>query len=173
MMKMALDHQRERGLKAALPFISSFLLVLMMQLQYRVAFLDSLFPFLSLLAVYYWCIFKPQLMPVSLVFILGLLQDILSGGPLGMMALALILVRTLVISQGRQLPERGFLFNWLVFFLLALLFGVTTWIIASVYLKETQNYWNVLGQSMLTIAVFPVVFWFLSKLNHRFLAENR
>ncbi len=172
-MKMALEHKTEKGFRAALPFISTFVLILLMQVQYRVAFLDNLFPFLSLLAVYYWCIYKPQLMPVSMVFILGLLQDLLSGGPLGMMALALILVRTLVMGQGRQLPERGFLFNWLVFFIFALLFGLTTWTIASIYLKETQNLWNVLGQSMLTIAIFPVIFWLLSRLNHRLLAENR
>lgn len=152
-----LERGPEKGIGGLLPFITTLGLVLAMQLQYRLAFLDNLFPFLSLVGIYYWSIFKPRLMPVSVVFFLGLLQDILSGGPLGMMALLFILVRLFVIRQGRRFLEREFLFNWLVFIMVSPVFGLATWIIASLYLKESQNIWGVFGQSVLTIAAFPLV----------------
>ncbi|VAV89495.1 hypothetical protein MNBD_ALPHA01-334 [hydrothermal vent metagenome] len=167
------ESKSERGFRGILPFVSTLLLVLLVQLQYGLAFLDDLLPFLPLTAVYYWCIFKPRLMPVSAVFLLGLLQDILSGGPLGMMALLLILVRIFVIRQGGRFLEREFLFSWLVFIIVALAFGLSTWAIASVYLKDGQNFWNALGQSMLTIAIFPVVAWALGRVRHLLVQENR
>lgn len=163
----------EIGFRGILPFISTLVLILLTQLQYKLFFLDNLFPFLSLVAVYYWCIFKPRLMPVSVVFLLGLLQDILSGGPLGMMALLLILVRIFVVRQGSRFLEREFLFNWLVFIFVSLVFGLLSWVISSIYLKEAQNLWNVFGQSILTIAIFPGVVWGLTWVRYLLVTENR
>jgi len=167
------ETKTERGIRAVLPFLSTLALLLLMQPQYKIAYFNNMVPFLSLAAVYYWCIFKPRLMPVSVVFLLGLIQDILSGGPLGMMALLLILVRVFVLSQGRRLLEREFLFNWLVFFVLALVFGFVTWAVASLYLREAQNYWTILGQSMLTIVIFPAVVWILGRVRRLLVAEIR
>lgn len=172
-MKVGLEGKSETGFRAALPFISTLILVLLMQVQYRLLFLDNLLPFLSLTAVYFWCIFKPRLMPVSVVFLLGLLQDILSGGPLGMMALLLLLVRIFVVRQGSRFLEREFLFNWLVFIVVALVFGLSTWVVASVYLKEIQNFWNSFGQSMMTIGIFPVVVLCLRWVRGLIERENR
>lgn len=166
-----LKSRSERGFRGLLPFITTLGLIMLMQLQYRLSFLDNLFPFLSLMAIYYWCIFMPRLMPVTAVFLLGLLQDILSGGPLGMTALLFILVRLFVIRQGRRFLEREFLFNWLVFIMVSLVFGLMTWAIASLYLKESQNIWNISGQSILTITIFPLMAWGLGWV--RYLLENR
>lgn len=172
-MMMGQESKSETGFRGALPFISTLVLVLLMQLQYGVLFLDNLFPFLSMAAVYYWGIFKPRLLPVSAVFLLGLLQDILSGGPLGMMALLLIVVRIFVVRQGSRFLEREFLFNWLVFILVALVFGLATWVTASIYLKQTQNFWDAFGQSMMTIAIFPVVVLGLGWVRGMLVTENR
>lgn len=169
---VSVEVKAERGIRGALPFLSILILILLMQLQYRLFFLDNLFPYLSLAAIYYWSIFKPHLVPVSALFILGLLQDILSGGPLGMTALLFILVRIFVVRQGSRFLEREFLFSWLFFIFVALLFGFLNWLIASVYLKEIQFFWNAFGQSMLTIAVFPVISWALSALRSLLVAES-
>lgn len=172
-MNMGLEIKSEVGFRGGLPFLSTLVLLLLMQLQYRVFFLDNLFPFLTLAGVYYWCISKPQLMPVSGVFLLGILQDILSGGPLGMMALLLVLVRIFVVWQNSRFLEREFLFNWLGFIFVTLSFGLGTWVIASIYLKQSQNFWDAFGQSMVTIAVFPVVFLILGWVRNLLVKENR
>lgn len=163
----------EKGLRGVLPIVSIFIFILLMQVQYKIKLVDGLFPFLSLAAVYYWCIFKPHLVPVSAVFFLGLLQDLLSGGPLGMTPLLLILVRIAVIRQGMRLLEREFLFSWLVFFVLALVFGLSNWSISSLYLREPQNLWNALAQSMVTIAIFPAIAWLLGWLRNLLAGEVR
>lgn len=172
-MVVGLESKSETGFRAILPFASTLVMVLLMQLQYSLFFLDNLFPFLSLAAVYYWCIFKPHLMPVTVVFFLGLLQDILSGGPLGMTALLLLVVRIFVVQQGSRFLEQEFLFNWLVFIIVALIFGLATWAIASIYLTESQNYWNSFGQSMLTIGIFPIVVLVLGWVRKLLVTDNR
>jgi len=172
-MKMGLESKSEIGFRGIFPFISTLVLVIITQIQYKVFFLDNLFPFLSLTAVYYWCIFKPRLMPVSAVFFLGLLQDILSGNPLGMMAFLLLVVRAFVVGQGGRFLDREFLYNWLVFIIVALVFGLATWVVASIYLKDTQNFWNAFGQSMMTIAIFPGVVLGLGWVRSLLVTDNR
>lgn len=167
------DKNKEIGLRWILPFLSALLLLVVMVLPFKIAYFDNLMPFLTLIAVYYWSVFKPHLMPTSAVFVIGLLQDILSGGPLGMMALLLVLVRVFVLNQGRNFLERDFLFNWLVFVVLSLVFGLANWAVASYYLRDAQNFWNTLGQSILTIAIFPAVIWLLGLIRTRLKSEAR
>lgn len=173
MMAIVQENKAERGLRGAIPFLSSLALILVMQLQFKISFLDNMFPCLSLMAVYYWCIFKPHLMPVSVVFFLGLLQDILSGGALGMMALLLIFVRVFVVRQGSRFLEREFLFSWVVFIIVSLMYGALNWAISTAYLKDAQNIWTALGQSLLTIATYPLVVFFLGRLRQLLVSESR
>ncbi|WP_417623318.1 rod shape-determining protein MreD [Paremcibacter congregatus] len=172
-MAVVQENKSERGMRGVIPFVSTLVLILLMQLQYKVAFIDTMFPSLSLMAVYYWCIYKPQLMPVSAVFVLGLLQDIVSGGALGMMALLLILVRVFIVRQGPRLLEREFLFSWLVFIVVGLVYGALSWAIATVYLKESQHLGTAFGHSLLTIAAYPLVVFLLNRLRQLLISESR
>ena len=47
-------------------------------------------PFLTAIAIYYWAIHRPDLMRPGTAFLIGLLQDLLTGGPLGVNALVLV-----------------------------------------------------------------------------------
>lgn len=40
-------------------------------------------PLLALMPIYYWCLVRPDLMNPVWVFIIGVVQDVLSGGPPG------------------------------------------------------------------------------------------
>ena len=62
-------------------------------------------PALALVAVYYWAVHRPSLMPAWVVFLIGLFQDLLSGGPVGVGILSLLLVFALVESPAW--PEKG------------------------------------------------------------------
>ena len=61
--------------------------------------LPEVTPFFALMAVYHWSIYRPELLPAPVVFVLGLAQDGLTGGPLGLFALILIVVYGLVSTQ--------------------------------------------------------------------------
>lgn len=164
-MTLKMPKKNEASLRGALPFLSVFFLMLLVFLP--LPFFANLIPHLTLIGVYYWSVFRPGLMPIWLVFIIGVLQDVLSGGPLGMTALLLIMVRLLVSLQGRKFLERDFLFSWLIFGFVAIVFGLCAWMLASFYNKMPSGTLESLGQVILTIAIFPPLYWMLGAVRKR------
>lgn len=160
-MNISQNKESSFGLKSIIPFFSILFLILIMVLPYKFTVIDDIMPFLTLIGVYYWSVFKPELLPVSVVFVLGLLQDILLGSPLGLMSLLLVVVQQFIFFQGRRFLERDFLFNWFVFVMLVIGFGFLSWAITSVYFRVFLDYWGVLGQILLTIAFYPIITWVL------------
>ena len=161
MVNISQTNEPSVGLKGIIPFFTVLFLIIIMILPYNIVFIGDIMPFLTLIGVYYWSVFKPELLPVSTVFVLGLLQDILLGSPLGLMSLLLVVVQQFIFYQGRQFLERDFLFNWVVFVMLVIGFGILSWAIASLYMREFLDYLSVLGQILLTIAFYPIITWFL------------
>lgn len=149
------------GFNATIPFLTILMLIILMVLPYNLPLISDIMPFLTLIAVYYWSVFKPEFLPIWIVFILGALQDILMGSPLGLMPLLLIIVQQFIFFQGRQFLERDFIFNWFVFVILVFGFGSMSWGITSLYFRALLDYWDVLGQILMTIAFYPVITWLL------------
>src|SRR5271157_4607496 len=56
----------------------------------------ALTPAFTLMAVYHWTIYRPDLLPPLALFLIGVAQDLLAGAPLGMTALLLLLARAMV-----------------------------------------------------------------------------
>jgi rod shape-determining protein MreD len=56
-------------------------------------------PLLSLMPVYFWCLVRPDLMPPWAVLLIGLLEDLLSGGAPGVWAASFVVAYALVDRQ--------------------------------------------------------------------------
>ncbi len=56
-------------------------------------------PLLALMPVYFWCLVRPDLMPPSAAFAVGLAEDLLSGGPPGVWALSFLICYAIVDRQ--------------------------------------------------------------------------
>src|SRR3546814_9858067 len=91
----ALLRQTNRRLRALLPILSSVALVLVGILPLGLPHLNSVAPLLALMAVFYWSIFRADLMTMLGAFLIGLFLDLLSGGPLGLNAATLLLLHEL------------------------------------------------------------------------------
>lgn len=59
-------------------------------------------PWLTL-TLAYWCLAQPDRIGITVGFVLGLLQDALTGAPLGQHALALALVAAAVLAEHQRL----------------------------------------------------------------------
>ncbi|HAK97709.1 MAG: rod shape-determining protein MreD [Rhizobiales bacterium TMED249] len=77
-------------------------------------------PGLILIVIFFWSLVDPDRFSIYLIFFLGLLEDILTGTPLGMWSLILILLHYFVASQGTTLLTRGKITKWAVFSLFSL-----------------------------------------------------
>jgi len=86
-----------------LPVLSALLLVMLVNLP--VSLTGDLFPapLLALTAVYFWALVRPDLMPPFVVLFVGLLEDLLSGGPAGIWATGFMAAYALVDRQRENL----------------------------------------------------------------------
>lgn len=120
-------------------------------------------PALSLLSLYYWAVYRPDLMPPVAVFCVGLLIDTVSGVVLGVNALVLLLVYGAVLSQRRWLFGKSLNAVWLGFLFAALGYGVLSWGMQSVLHKALLDASLVAVQLSITAAIFPGVSWLLRR----------
>ena len=72
----------------------------------------ALTPAFTLIAVYHWTIYRPDLMPPLALFLVGITQDLLAGALPGVTALVLLLARAAVLRQRRHFVNRPFPFVW-------------------------------------------------------------
>ncbi len=119
--------------RAGIPFTLSVLLILFAVLPYGLPKSSLAAPILALISVYYWSLFRPELMPAGAAFLLGLMVDILSGGPPGLNALVLIMVNWAASGQRRALAGKSFAVGWLGYLLIAAGAAVTNWVVASLF----------------------------------------
>lgn len=88
-----------RVLSALLPLLCGFLAVLISNLPLSLTNGLVPAPLLGLVPVYFWCLVRPDLMTPAAVFLIGLLEDIVAGGPPGVWTLAFVVTYALIARQ--------------------------------------------------------------------------
>ena len=161
-MNASLQEDNLFSIKFIIPFLTILFLIIMMVLPYQFKIIDNSMPFLSLIGVYYWSVFKKDLLSISAIFVLGIIQDIILGSPLGLTSLLLIIAQQFIFFQGRNFLERRFLFNFFIFILMIISFGFLSWGISSLYVSAFLGYWEVILQILLTIAFYPIIILILN-----------
>lgn len=149
------------------PAFSVVLLILIESLPLRVPYLPHIAPALSLIAVFHWAIFRPETMPAWLIFLLGLLHDLLSGAPLGFMVLVFVLMQGVCMSQRRWFLTTSFAIGWLLFGLIAAGTALVGWLVAQLYLLAFIDPLPIALRALITIAVYPPVSWLLGRTERR------
>ena len=77
--------------------------------------IPTLVPGVALSCIVFWSIFRPAAMPPPAVFLLALLQDLLTLAPLGTGVVTLLVAHGLAVSWRRFLVRQSFFFVWLAF----------------------------------------------------------
>ncbi|MBT6095714.1 MAG: rod shape-determining protein MreD [Rhodospirillaceae bacterium] len=114
-------------------------------------------PLLSLLAVYHWAVYRPDLMPGYAVFAIGLLQDVLGGTPLGLFTLLYLVAYGVVVSQQRFLTGKAFFVVWLGFVLISAGVMALAWILLSAMSGGVIDPEALLYQYLLGVGLYPVL----------------
>jgi len=120
-------------------------------------------PALSLIALYYWAVYRPDLMPPIAVFMVGILLDVVTGASVGVNALILLLVYGTVLSQRRFLLGKSFNVLWFGFFLTAFVAGLINWLILSVLNDVVLDPTPLIIQLLITVLIYPLFSWLLGR----------
>jgi rod shape-determining protein MreD len=153
------------------PFAITALLMLLGMVPLQVPGWGPVAPQLVLMAVFYWAIHRPDLLRPSFAFGLGVLQDLLSGMPLGLNALVYVLVHWVVLSQRRFFLAGSFAMLWLGFAMIAAGASLAYWAGISILGLTLVPPGSAVAQGLLTIALFPVFCWMFMRVHRAFLQE--
>jgi rod shape-determining protein MreD len=146
-----------------LPIVTTVLAALLSIEPLHLDGYSGLTPAFTLMATYHWTIYRPDLLPAPLLFLIGTTQDLLSGGLLGVTAVTLLLARAIVVPHRHHFVDRPFPFIWAGFTLLtggAMLFS---WTLHSLLAAELLELRGPVVRAVLTISVFPIVSFLLGR----------
>jgi len=147
--------------RRVVPGLTILLLILLAQLPLPLPFFPDITPALPLMAIYYWVVFRPDLMPRILVFALGLFQDALIGAPFGLTALIYLLAHGFVLNQRRFLAGKPFWVFWAGFAIVTPVAMFLNWLLASILRGAILPTDVVLMSMLLTVIMFPAIAWAL------------
>ena len=130
-------------------------------------------PLLALMPVYFWSLVRPDLMPPWAAFVLGLLQDLLSGMPPGVWAASFIAAYALV---DRQRDSFAGLSGWaavLGFGVVAFVANVCAFLLVVFYFRAIPPLTPALGLLVVTVILYAPVAAILAFLHRRLVGSAR
>lgn len=173
-MPFALPRDAGSGLAARfVPFLMTLLFALISVVPLNLPGFAVVTPAFALMAVFHWTVYRPDLMPLSAVFAIGLLVDLLNGTPyVGLSALSLLIARTAVVSQRRFFVNRTFPVVWLGFLAVASGIFVFLWAVVSLLHAGMLGLRPFVFQAVLTVACYPVGSYVLAWAHRAFLPRD-
>jgi rod shape-determining protein MreD len=123
----------------------------------------ALTPAFTLMATYHWTIYRPDFLPASSLFLIGTIQDLLSGGLPGETAVTLLLARAIVLPQRHYLAGRPAPFIWAGFTLLTAAAVLLSWALHSLLAAELLDLRGPVLRAVLTISVLPLASFLLGR----------
>ncbi len=157
--------------RALTPFVLTVLLLLVSMTPVRSPYLAPVIPSIALIAVYYWSVFRPDLMPSGAVFLIGLLHDLIGVAPLGSGVLALLMVHAAVGAQRKFFATAGFGLLWLAFAVLASAAQLLIWLLSCLLIGRLVDLSPAILQVAVTLAIYPCLFWLFGRCQQLFLRE--
>lgn len=133
----------------------------------------ELLPGFAIAAVFFWTVFRPAAMPPAIVFMLGLLADLLGFAPLGVRVLILLFTYGLALRWRRRLVHQQFAVVWLVFVAVAAAAAGLEWAFDSALAFRLLPAAPAWFQFALTAGLYPPLAAALTRAHHGIAAWER
>lgn len=155
--RASLGRQLDIAARHAFPTSCTVLLMMLTEIPFGFADQAALLPAVTLACVYFWSLFRPAAMPPPVVFLIGVLLDLLGYLPLGVGALILLAVHGLALRWRRVLTRQGFLPVWLVFAGFASGASWLAWALTAALTFRLLPLGPTVFQAALTTALYPAL----------------
>ncbi|MTI08687.1 rod shape-determining protein MreD [Curvivirga aplysinae] len=144
--------------RSSLPLLVTVIAVVLGVIPLHLPDSEVIKPMLVLACVYYWTIYRPDLMPMFLVFIIGLFQDLLYGSPIGISSFVYLIVAFLVGTQRRFFHGKTFGIVWWGFMVVAVLAAILFWVVFCILVKDYVSPMSFIFRYLMSLAWFPIAF---------------
>ena len=152
-------HRLDVVARSISPFFVTLVLVLVGLVPLHISDLSPIIPALALIGVFFWSVHRPDLMPIWAVFIIGFIQDILTGGVIGPGIIGLLIAHALVVWQDRFFLAASFAVVWCAFMLVAAVALMVTWALTCIAMMTYVDPDPVFFQYLVTLAFYPCLAW--------------
>lgn len=149
------------------PFTLAFIFMMLSFVPAGVGTGGTIAPLFSLTVVYFFAIHRPEFFPPWAVFVAGMLQDIMSGGPLGLVTVVLLAAYGVARSQRLFLIGRGFSTLWTGFIAICGLGAFISWFGASIHYGYPVSPGPLLLQAGITAIAYPPASFVLTRVNRQ------
>ncbi|MBU0725415.1 MAG: rod shape-determining protein MreD [Alphaproteobacteria bacterium] len=154
-MKLSVAQRLDVWARRSLPVALTLMLAFIGAVPTGLPYLGSIVPAYTTMAVFYWAVYRPDLFPAGAVFLIGLVEDVITGTPLGVGILCLLFIYGVSLGQRRAFLKRPFFIAWIGFAVLSALSMLLAWLMISIMAGTLVELRAALFQYLLTIALFP------------------
>lgn len=130
-------------------------------------------PLLGLMPIYFWCLVRPDLMPPFWALIIGLLEDVLSGGPPGIWAVSYIVTYAAIDRQRDAFAGLSGFGAILGFATAAAVSCATAYVVVALYYWRVPPLAPVMGELAMTLFFYLPVVVFLGLVHRRLVGPLR
>ncbi len=123
---------------------------------------------IPLVGIYFWAIYRPIVLQITVVFLIGLTNDFIGGALIGLHAFLYLTIFLFARAQRRFLRGQGFSAIWACFAIILLAYHGMTWLAYTTL--EGQLPFPALPMilnTVVTMAAYPLIIYLFMKIDRR------
>ncbi|NHN85217.1 rod shape-determining protein MreD [Acetobacter musti] len=151
----ALAQRLDRLARRLLPGGVTALMIVILAAPSGIPGATALLPGLVMSSVFFWSVWRPASMSAPVVFLIGLLMDLIGFAPLGVDAFVLLLLHGIAVHTRFGLMGLSFLAIWVVFSVLAAAACWLLWLLISVLSLNAMPTAPAVFETLLAVGIYP------------------
>ena len=156
--------------RQTVPVVIMLLLALIGSMPLGAFHTFEIFPMLNIIVIFYWTVYRPDLVPPAVLFLIGLIDDVVMGTPLGLMASIFVLLYGVTLSQRQFFIGKPFYITWLGFSIISAVCIGLIWVLVALFAGRLGIVFIPFIKYTLTLLSFPSAAWLLVRIQ-RYLVD--
>ena len=150
-----------------LPMLVLIVFAFVQQVPTRIPELSYMTPSLVIAGLFYWCIYRVDLVPLLGIFVLGIFEDIMTNDLFGFHALIFLIISAVCRWHRRFFYKQEFIVLWAGLSVLVLGISILKWLLYMIVHTQLLSYYPLLFSALATIFIYPIVALLMSIIHNR------
>lgn len=138
------------------PVLSTIIFVLIFNIPLYPFVAENIRPYVSIICAYFWLVHRPYMFSLGSVYVIGILEDIVSSTPFGANIFAMLLVYVLTNLILKFVSNKPFIVVWYGFIFVATITLIVKWFVISIYYSQFLPVISLIFGLLATIAFYPI-----------------
>jgi rod shape-determining protein MreD len=144
-------------------FFTILLLISVISLSIPMA--ESVRPYFIIMGIYFWAIYRPTLIPPLLIFIMGLLYDLMMGFPLALHAALFVISYWVIKNQRLFFLGQSYFILWIGFCITCFSVLSVEYLFFSIFYHGFFNFMPLIGSFLLSAFLFPLLSFIFTRIH--------